>query len=140
AVPARHPGRLPRHDPGAGEPGAAALRPRIAVRADRGRRALPDGAAPHRHQQADRGLPGHITLQPRLAGPTQRAQVFSQATRWLVRVMTGKVQRPPPDYRRIVIRLRYGIKGRSDRRATSTGQRAWLTYTRIGLYHLPSGE
>jgi hypothetical protein len=26
---------------------------------------------------------------------------------------------PPPDCRRIVIRLRYGIKGRSDRRATS---------------------
>ena len=40
------PRRLPPHDPGAGEPGAAALRPRITVRADRGSRALPDGAAP----------------------------------------------------------------------------------------------
>ena len=35
-APARHPGRLPRHDPGAGQPGTAALRPPIAVRADRG--------------------------------------------------------------------------------------------------------
>ena len=33
-----------------------------------------------------------------------------------------KLQRPLPDCRRIVIRLRYGIKGRSDPRATSTGK------------------
>jgi len=37
-----------------------------------------------------------------------------------------KLQRPPPDCRRIVIRLRSGIERRSDRRATSTGQSAWL--------------
>ena len=40
--------------------------------------------------------------------------------------MTGKVQRPPPDCRRIVIRLRYGIKGRCDRRATRTRENAWF--------------
>ena len=34
---------------------------------------------------------------------------------------------PPPDCRRIVTRLRYGIKRRSDRRATSKGQSARLT-------------
>jgi len=35
----------------------------------------------------------------------------------------GSCKGPPPDCRRIVIRLRYGIKARSDRRATSTGRR-----------------
>ncbi len=44
----------------------------------------------------------------------------------------GSCKGPPPDCRRIVIRLRYGIKARSERRATSTGENAWLTYTRIG--------
>ena len=44
----------------------------------------------------------------------------------------GSCKGPPPDCRRIVIRLRYGIKGRCGRRATSTGESAWLTYTRIG--------
>ena len=44
----------------------------------------------------------------------------------------GSCKGPPPDCRRIVIRLRNGIKGRSGRRATSTGESAWLTYTRIG--------
>ena len=38
-----------------------------------------------------------------------------------------KVQRHPPDCRRIVIRLRYGIMGQSDRRTTSSGQSAWST-------------
>ena len=44
----------------------------------------------------------------------------------------GSCKGPPPDCRRIVIRLRSGIKRRSDRRATSTGQSAWSTYTQIG--------
>ena len=35
----------------------------------------------------------------------------------------GSCKGPPPDCRRIVIRLRSGIKGRSGRRATSTGRR-----------------
>jgi hypothetical protein len=35
----------------------------------------------------------------------------------------GSCKGPPPDCRQIVIRLRYGIKARSDRRATSTGRR-----------------
>ena len=39
--------------------------------------------------------------------------------------MTGKVQRPPPDCRRIVIRLRYGVKGSCDRRATGKGEGRW---------------
>ena len=47
-----------------GQPGAAALRPRVTVRADRRRGALHDGAAPHRHQQADPGLPDRIAPQP----------------------------------------------------------------------------
>jgi hypothetical protein len=37
----------------------------------------------------------------------------------------GSCKGPPPDCRRIVICLRYGIKGRSGRRAASTGQSAW---------------
>ena len=41
----------------------------------------------------------------------------------------GSCKGPPPDCRRIVIRLRYGIKGRSDRRATTTGESAWSTHT-----------
>lgn len=63
-VPARHPGRLPRHDPGTSQPGAGPLRPWITVRANRRRRALHDGAAPHRHQQADPGIPGCIVIVP----------------------------------------------------------------------------
>ena len=43
----------------------------------------------------------------------------------------GSCKRPPPGCRRMVIRLRYGIKGRCDRRTTSTGEHAWCTYTRI---------
>ena len=35
---------------------------------------------------------------------------------------------PPPDCRRIVIRLRGGIKDRCFRRATSTGESAWLSH------------
>jgi hypothetical protein len=34
----------------------------------------------------------------------------------------GSCKGPPPDCRRIVIRLRYGVKGRCGRRATSTGE------------------
>jgi hypothetical protein len=44
----------------------------------------------------------------------------------------GSCKGPLLDCRRIVIRLRYGIKGRSGRGATNTGESAWLTYTRIG--------
>ena len=42
-----------------------------------------------------------------------------------------KCKGPPPDCRRIVIRLPYGIKGRCDRGTTSTGESTWLTYTQI---------
>ena len=42
----------------------------------------------------------------------------------------GNCKGPPPDCRRIVIRLRYGIKGGCDRRATTSGETARLTYTR----------
>jgi len=42
--------------------------------------------------------------------------------------MTGKVQRSPPDCRRIVIRLRYGIEGGCNGRTTSTGETAWSAY------------
>jgi len=37
--------------PGTGEPRTGPLRPRIAVRADRRRRALHDGPAPHRRER-----------------------------------------------------------------------------------------
>jgi hypothetical protein len=37
----------------------------------------------------------------------------------------GSCKGPPPACRRIMIRLRSGIKGRCDRRATSTGENAW---------------
>ena len=48
----------------------------------------------------------------------------------------GRCKIPAPDCGRIVIRLRYGIKGRSDRRTTSTGRSAWSTYMRISPGHL----
>ncbi len=51
---------ITRESPGAGEPGARPLWPRITVGADRRYRALPDGAAPHRYQQADPGIPGSV--------------------------------------------------------------------------------
>jgi hypothetical protein len=44
----------------------------------------------------------------------------------------GKCKGPPPDCRQIVIRLRYGVKDRRGRRATSAREGAWLAYTRIG--------
>jgi len=42
----------------------------------------------------------------------------------------GNCKGPPPDCRRIMTRLRYGIKGGCARRTTSTGNSAWLMYTR----------
>ncbi len=51
---------------------------------------------------------------------TGRTRSFRMATAWSRPHDRGR-QRPPSHCRRIVIRLRYGIKGGCDRRATSTG-------------------
>lgn len=53
--------RLLRHDPGAGRPGARALRPGVTIRTDPRRRPLLDGPAPDRRQQAHPGLPERVT-------------------------------------------------------------------------------
>jgi hypothetical protein len=45
----------------------------------------------------------------------------------------GRCKNPHQTAAGIVIRLRYGIKGRSARKTTSTGQSAWLTYAKPPL-------
>lgn len=51
-----------------------------------------------------------------------RPHPVSTVTTWST--TTRMCKGPPPDCRRIVIRLRYGVKGGCDRRATSTGENA----------------
>jgi hypothetical protein len=47
------------------------------------------------------------------------------------------MQGPPPDCRQIVIRLRYGVMGGCDRRATNSGNSAWSTYRQAVLDDSP---
>ena len=42
--------------------------------------------------------------------------------------------------RQIVVRLRYGVKGGCDRRATSSGNSAWSTYTQAALDTFPPAD
>jgi len=70
----------------------------------------------------------------RLAGHSRsaRPETTSPGTGRQVTDDHGNCKGPPPDCHRIVIRLRYGVKSRCNRRTTSTGTSAWSTYTPIG--------
>ena len=70
-------------------------------------------------------MPPALTRYIAVAGICRAAQLGKDH---LVYDGTPEVQTPPPECHPIVIGLRYGIKDRCDRRATSTGASAWLTY------------
>ena len=63
--------------------------------------------------------------------PEGRPRPFGLPVTTWSRMTAETAKAPPPDCRRIVMRLRCGVEDRCRRRTTSTGESAWLTYTRI---------